>query len=213
MIVRLTFGKYKQKSIAEAFKLDKQYIYWLYAQHWFQKNHVNLYEETKKTINQYVPIINKNKFIVYTDGACPNNGSIKARSSIGIHFSEKNPIKIEDVGRPLELEHHSNNYAEMYAIYESLVLMKDKNITLPIEVHTDSSYCRSILLEWYEKWVRNNLLKNKKNLSIIQKTYQLYKGFENIKIFHVPSHSYKKNKTEHTYGNDIADKLARNSLK
>ena len=54
----------------------------------------------------------------------PNNGNGQARSSIGIHFSEKNPIKIEDIGRPLILDTHSNNYAEMNAIYECLKIIK-----------------------------------------------------------------------------------------
>ena len=29
----------------------------------------------------------RNKFIVYTDGACRNNGKASANSSIGIYFS------------------------------------------------------------------------------------------------------------------------------
>ena len=207
----LTFGKYKNKTVQEIFNYDKQYIKWLYKQPWFKIQHSEVYNVTKDIIINYHPIINENKFIVYTDGACTNNGSDKALSSIGIHFSEKNPVKIEDVGRPLIMEKHSNNYAEMMAIYECLSLIKENNITIPIEIYTDSTYCRLILLEWYDKWVRNNLLKNKKNLKIIEHTYNLYKSFENIKIIHVPSHTRKKD--EHSYGNHIADQLARNSIK
>ena len=99
----------------------------------------------------------------------------------------------------------------MSAIYESLRLIKEKDIKLPIELYTDSTYCRSILLEWYEKWVRNGLLHNKKNISIIQKTYDIYKEFDNLKIIHVPAHT--RNKDEHSYGNSIADQLARNVLR
>ena len=207
----LTFGKYKNKTIQDIFKLDKQYINWLCSQKWFHENHSELHAISVEVINEYRPVINDDKFIVYTDGACPNNGNSKARSSIGIHFSEKNSIKIEDVGSALNLTKHSNNYAEMSAIYESLRLIKEKDIKLPIELYTDSTYCRSILLEWYEKWVRNDLLHNKKNISIIQKTYDIYKEFDNLKIIHVPAHT--RNKDEHSYGNSIADQLARNVLR
>lgn len=207
----VTFGKYKNKTLEYIFKYDKHYVKWLYKQPWFKIQYSDIYNETKNIINNYNPKINKDKFIVYTDGACPNNGSDKAKSSIGIHFSEKNPVKIPDVGRPLIMQQHSNNYAEMMAIHECLALIKGNNINIPIELYTDSSYCRLILLEWYEKWVRNNLLKNKKNLEIIEKTYNLYKTFKDIKIIHVPSHT--KNNDEHSYGNHIADQLARNSIK
>ena len=33
------------------------------------------------------------KFIIYTDGACINNGRKNAKCSIGIHFSNKNKYK------------------------------------------------------------------------------------------------------------------------
>ena len=207
----LTFGKYKNKTIQDIFKDDKQYINWLCSQKWFHENHYELYTISVEVIDKYNPVINHDKFIVYTDGACPNNGNSKARSSIGVHFSEKNSVKIEDVGRALNLAKHSNNYSEMSAIYESLRLIKEKDIKLPIELYTDSTYCRSILLEWYEKWVRNDLLHNKKNISIIQKTYDIYKEFDNLKIIHVPAHT--RNKDEHSYGNSIADQLARNVLR
>ena len=207
----LTFGKYKNRSIDDVFKLDKHYIEWLSKQDWFKTQHIDMYHYSKNIVENFRPIINKDKFIVYTDGACPNNGSSKARSSIGIHFSEKNPIKIEDIGRPLILDTHSNNYAEMNAIYECLKIIKENNVTVPIELYTDSSYCRSILLEWYEKWIRNDLLKNKKNLDIIEKTYRVFKTFKDINIIHINSHTNKKD--EHSYGNHIADQLARNALR
>ena len=207
----LKFGKYKNKTIQDIFKQDKQYIKWLCSQTWFHENHSQLYEISVEEIKKYTPVINYEKFIVYTDGACPNNGNSKALSSIGIHFSEKNSIKIEDVGLALNRTKHSNNNAEMSAIYQCFALLKEKEITLPIELYTDSTYCRSILLEWYEKWVRNDLLRNKKNISIIKKTYDLYKDIGNIKIIHVPAHTNKKD--EHSYGNNIADQLARNALK
>ena len=37
---------------------------------------------------------------------------LKARSSIGIHFSDKNEYKIEDISEKLNVKNHSNNIAE-----------------------------------------------------------------------------------------------------
>ena len=70
-------------------------------------------------------------------------------------------------------------------------------------------YCRPILLEWW-KWI-SDLLKNKKNLDIIEKTYRVFKTFKDINIIHINSHTNKKD--EHSYGNHIADQLARNALR
>lgn len=207
----LTFGKYKNQNITEILKKDKYYIIWLLKQPWFEEKHIHLYNETKMIMNNYKQIINKDKFIIYTDGACPNNGSKKARSSIGIHFSDKNELKINDISEKLHDVNHSNNIAELMAIYKSLILVKENNITIPIFIYTDSSYCEKILNEWYEKWMRNNLLEGKKNLEIIKKTYDIFKSFNNVSIIKVKGHS--KNTDEHSYGNYIADKLATGALK
>ena len=102
-------------------------------------------------------------------------------------------------------------YENFEEIKKKIWLMLENKVNIPIELYTDSSYCRLILLEWYEKWVRNNLLKNKKNLNIIKKTYDIFKTFENINIIHINSHTNKKD--EHSCGNHIADQLARNALR
>lgn len=212
METKLTFGKYKDKSIAYIFDIDRDYILWLCSQPWYKERYRFLYDNSinliddKKHVEKY-----KDKFLVYTDGACPDNGNPKARSAIGIHFSEKNSIKINDIGEKLILSNHSNNIAELLAIKKALELLISNNIKTPIELYTDSSYCKSILEEWYEKWVRNNLLDNKKNLDIIKKTYDIYTKINNIKINYVKAHT--KNNDEHSYGNRIADKLARNAVK
>ena len=208
----LTFGKYKNKPLIDILEKDKQYIVWLCSQAWYKTRYPELHSSSIQLLNENKPTINENKFIVYTDGACPDNGKPNARSSIGIHFSEKNPIQIDDISETLDLNHHSNNIAELYAIYRSLKVMEEKEIGIPIELYTDSRYCQSILLEWYEKWVKNNLLHNKKNLSLIKKTFDLYKTFKNLKIFYVPGHS-ERTGDQHSYGNYLADKLAREAFK
>ena len=207
----LTFGKYKNKTINEIFTKDKQYINWLYSQLWFKKNHTELYQYSKNLIENHQPIVDKDKFILYTDGACSHNGNPKARSAIGIHYSEKNSIKRQDVSEKIISDFHSNNVAELKAILKSLELMKENNVNIPIYLYTDSRYCRSILIEWYEKWVLLNKLDDKKNIDLIKETYNIYKTFNNIEINYVKAHSNKND--EHSYGNRIADQLATNALK
>tara|TARA_B100001094_G_C17990773_1_gene700074 strand:+ start:308 stop:946 length:639 start_codon:yes stop_codon:yes gene_type:complete len=211
MMDQFSFGKYRTQLLSDVLNKDKQYVVWLITQPWYKTKYPKLYQESISLINSNKPVIDHNKFIVYTDGACPNNGNANAKSSIGIHFSERNPIHLEDISEVLQLDHHSNNLAELMAIYRSLEIMYQKKITLPIELYTDSKYCRSILLEWYEKWIKNDLLHNKKNLSLIKKTYDIYKKFNNIKIIHVRGHS-EKSGDQHSYGNYLADKLARNAF-
>ena len=55
------------------------------------------------------------------------------------------------------------------AIYKSLTLIKSNKINIPVFIYTDSSYCEKILNEWYEKWIRNDLLDGKKNIDLIKK--------------------------------------------
>ena len=111
----------------------------------------------------------------------------------------------------LDIQNPSNNVAELYAIYYSLKLLKKNKIDLPIELFTDSSYCRSILLEWYETWIKTNTLKDKKNIDLIKKTHSIYKTIKDINIYYVKGHS--KNTDEHSHGNRIADRLARSIFK
>jgi|TARA_B100001094_G_C18191926_1_gene807882 ribonuclease HI len=211
METKITFGKYKGKSIEYIYNIDKQYILWLCSQTWYKERHTGLYNASIKIMDNIKIEKYEDKFLVYTDGACPDNGTPKARSSIGIHFSEKNSIKLNDIGEKLILNNHSNNIAELLAIKKALELLISNNIKVPIQLYTDSSYCKSILDEWYNKWVKNNLLDNKKNLDIIKKTYDLYTEINNITIYYVKAHT--NNNDEHSYGNRMADKLARNAIK
>ena len=210
MNLQFDFGKYKNVDLKNVFQKDKQYIIWLLSQEWYKQFHGEMYYESLNLIDNYQPKISDKIFTVYTDGACPNNGSKNARSSIGVYFPEKNNIKLKNISKPLQTDNHSNNVAELTAILEALKIIKSSEIDLPIHLYTDSSYCRSILIEWYEKWVRNNLLKNKKNLSLIKTTYDLYQTM-NVTIHHVKAHT--KNEDEHSYGNRMADHLATSVLK
>ena len=207
----LTFGKYKNQAINEIFKKDKNYIEWLCKQSWFIERHKPLYNQCISEIENYNPTCYEDKFLVYTDGACPNNGSPNAISSIGIHFSDKNKVKLQDISEKLNVRNPSNNVAELTAILRCCQIIKENNIEIPIHLYTDSSYCKDILNEWYEKWLTNDLLHNKKNLELIEETYSIFKSIDNMFIHHVKGHTRKTD--EHSYGNYVADQLARNAFK
>ena len=89
-------------------------------------------------------------------------------------------------------------------------MIKENNIKISVKLYTDSSYCYKIINEWYDKWIKNNLLDNKKNLDIIERIMKLYKTMD-IKLFHVKAHT--KNLDEHSIGNRIADQLSKNALR
>ena len=57
------------------------------------------------------------------------------------------------------------------------------------------------------KWIRNDLLKNKKNLDLIKETYNIYKTI-NVELFLIKAHTNKQD--DHSIGNRIADQLAKN---
>ena len=96
-MLTFTFGKYKNQSIHEVFQKDRQYIKWLCSQLWFKKNHYNLYEGSMNEFNEYTPKINKDKFIDYTDGACPNNGKTGKKSAgIGVFFPHDESLNISE---------------------------------------------------------------------------------------------------------------------
>lgn len=208
--MNLSFGKYKDKSCNEIFTKDKHYIIWLCDQSWFKEQHNELYNYCMNIKNSEKIKKNDNVFIIYTDGACSNNGMKNPKCSIGVHFSEKNKIKLGDVSERLFVEDPSNNVAELYAILRSFEMVKENNIKISVKLYTDSSYCYKIINEWYDKWIKNNLLDNKKNLDIIERIMKLYKTMD-IKLFHVKAHT--KNLDEHSIGNRIADQLAKNALR
>ena len=152
--------------------------------------------------------INYDKFIVYTDGACRNNGKHNALSSIGIYFSNRNLHKIDNISEVLKLSKHTNNIAELTAINKSLTLIKQNDIKLPVHLYTDSEYSLNVLTKWYPNWTEKQK-KTKKNIPLIKDTYDLCMDV-NPKIHHIKAHTNLED--EHSLGNAIADQLANDAL-
>jgi ribonuclease HI len=166
----------------------------------------NIKSNYKITIN--MTNIYYDKFIVYTDGACRNNGKSNALSSIGIYFSNRNLKKIDSVSEVLKMNNHTNNIAELTAINKSLRIIKENDIKLPIQLYTDSQYSIKTLTKWYPNWSEKDK-KTKKNVPLITDTYNLICDIK-PELNYVKAHT--GNGDEHSLGNAIADQLANDAL-
>ena len=203
----LSFGKYKNVTLADIHKKDEKYLLWLNTQPWFVIKFEDLHNQTTKLLNTTIksPVINEKSFIIYTDGSCPENGTKKARGGIGIHFSPHNKIKLEDISIKLDIDNPTNNKTELMAIERALEVCIMNNITKQIILYTDSQYSLKCITLWYPEWVRKNKLQGKKNVDILQRIDVLMKQVS-IQFEHIKAHTGLKD--EHSRGNYIADSLA-----
>jgi ribonuclease HI len=153
---------------------------------------------------------------VFVDGACSNNGKEGATAGIGVYIPKKD-IKISQnllnffAETNIEDNTVSNNRAELCAIYKALlVLSKGKT---DINIYSDSQYSINCLTKFYPNWVKQNKLKGKKNLDIIQPIMALQCMVSNkVSFIHINSHTKRPDETTAEFyvwnGNDIVDKLA-----
>jgi len=143
--------------------------------------------------------------IIYTDGACSNNGNKDAKAGLGIFFGDNHELNVSEplprlAGTP------TNQLAELYAIYWALYLclekadMKDKNII----IYTDSQYSIDCLTTWFSGWEKKGWkTANKQPVKHIELIRQIKHIMDqlNVRFVHVKGHS-------NDYGNDQADALA-----
>jgi ribonuclease HI len=165
-----------------------------------------------------------NKFSVYTDGSCLNNGKKNSIGAIGIYFSEDDE---DNLGQVIDNEGNkvTNQTMELLACVQALKIIKDKNTNGSkakiIYVYTDSTYLINCMTKWYTSWEKNGWKNSKgkdvENKELIQLLYGLKTDF--IVIFkHVRSHQDPPSNTtsdeyNHWYGNYMADKLATEACK
>lgn len=154
------------------------------------------------------------KILVFTDGACTNNGKKYAKAGYGVHFPNND---YEDVSEPFLIKPITNQRAELYAIYQALNIISNENgkINERIDLYTDSQYSIDCLTKWIKSWEKNGWKvkggKPVKNLDIIKPTYRYIKQ-NPLKVFlhHVKSHTGKTD--FESVHNDVADKLATSGL-
>jgi ribonuclease HI len=212
-IALIPFGKYRNITLTDIYSKDKKYLIWLNTQPWFQikftdihKSLIQLLDENKEKIE-----INRDTVVIYTDGACKNNGSKNkvVSAGVGIHFSYNNHIKMTDISMKLDIDTPTNNKAELIAILFALQECHKNNITDKIIIYTDSQYCIDAITKWYDQWLNDGTIHNKKNVSFIQPIKSIMKML-NVSFIHVRAHSKKQD--IRSLGNEIADQLATRCL-
>lgn len=207
----VTFGKYRHNSVKDIVKKDYQYSQWLITQPWFTIKHKELHHLFLQEMNDInkKEILPQDTFIIYTDGACKHNGSDKARAGIGVYFNKHNSIDIPNVSERLHTIKQTNNVAELTAILRALELCDKHNIDKKILIYTDSDYSMKCIEIWYPQWKKENKMKDRKNVDILQKIDKLYEKLD-VKFKHIRSHTGLTD--IHSKGNEMADRLAVQSL-
>lgn len=148
-------------------------------------------------------ILYMDNIIVFTDGACSNNGKINAKAGIGIYFSEND---IRNVSRRVDGK-QSNNTAELTAIIEVFnILAKDILNNRNILIVTDSEYSIKCCTTYGKKCHDKNWTKDMPNKELVKLAYNLCSKFPNVQFKHVDAHTGRDDFFSN--GNDNADKLA-----
>ena len=141
--------------------------------------------------------------VIYTDGACRNNGKAKNSVGFGVVAVDETTDELVFAHRRL-CENTTNNREELKAILYAL-LKFGYNTMDPIIVYSDSSYCVNTFNEWMYNWARNGWIKSDKktpeNLDLIKEYYAyVNKGYK-IDLRKIKGHAGHK-------WNELADQLA-----
>ena len=125
---------------------------------------------------------------VYTDGASSGNPGPAGLGVVLLYGDHKKEIS-ESIGRA------TNNVAELNAIKRALELIKRTD--LPVEIHTDSTYCIGVLTKGWKPAM---------NQELIHGIRKLMGRFKQLKLLKVKGHSGVQ-------GNERADALATAGIK
>lgn len=150
------------------------------------------------------------KTIIYTDGACPNNGRA-TQAGIGVFYGYNDSRNMSSL---FNMNNPTNNRAELAAILIALENTPDHDI----EICTDSKYSISCLTKWLQKWKTNQWktasglpVKNKEIIVNIAK----YLETKNVSFRYVSNNNHiiptPSSSPDH-HGNYMADRLANNAL-
>lgn len=157
------------------------------------------------------PSLPQEELVVFTDGACINNGKKNARAGLGVYFPNK---ELPSLSLSLDGK-QTNNRAELMAIKMAL---KKCNNKVRLIVYTDSKYSINCITKWGPNWEQKKW-KNWKghdvsNKELIKEILDIYRKY-NVELRHVRSHQPEPIdpvKYKIWYGNRMADKLANQGI-
>ena len=154
-------------------------------------------------------------FVIYTDGACTNNGKQNSKGGIGLYCQDQ-----LHVSRQIKSSKITNNVCELTAILEALLWVEThmKDIE-SVEICTDSSYSIQCVTSWIHGWKQNNWrtaankpVKNKRLIVTIYETLQRLQPQVKISFRYVSNHDHRVPpedcQDQDWVGNYKADRLA-----
>ena len=145
--------------------------------------------------------------LVYTDGACRNNGKPSACAGIGIYFG---PNDGRNVSRRITGK-QTNNVAELTAIIETYTIIKGDILSgKDITIFSDSEYAIRCCTTYGKKCVNRWDTIDIPNKDLVRHAYELFCELPNVKFVHIDAHTGKQD--IHSKGNAEADKLATQCL-
>ena len=145
--------------------------------------------------------------IIYTDGACPGNGTASAKAGYGV-FWPKRP-ELSAYGFLPNSSGQTNQRAELTAVLVAVDQLIDNHIDGPVEIRTDSDYAVRGLTSWYRRWESLGWKVEVKNIDLFRLIIQTCRnrmrsgpsGLNLVYLRHIRGHSGD-------VGNDEADRLA-----
>lgn len=149
--------------------------------------------------------------VVYTDGACRNNGKVGARAGMGVFFG---PTSLSNFSAPLRGPKQTNQRAELVAILNAFRLIEMREEGCRWDIRTDSQYAINCITQWAARWERNGWVNTKgfpvENQDAIKPILNhIRRGNEQMGAFvtftHVDAHSGEE-------GNEAADSLAQKGI-
>ena len=151
-----------------------------------------------------------NPIIVFTDGACSNNGKPSAKAGIGVYFDKED---IRNVSKRVTGK-QSNNTAELSAVLEVFKVLKEEiDSKRDIIIYSDSEYTIKCCGSYGEKCKKKGW-KNKKgyipNHELVSELYELFLINPNVTIYHVKAHTGLSD--DLSLGNEGADRLANEAI-
>lgn len=147
--------------------------------------------------------------IVFTDGACSNNGKKNAKAGFGVYFGKNDPRNTSKrvIGK------QTNNVAELSAIIEVFTILKEEiESGQKIIIYSDSKISIGWCSTTGKKYDSMNWTKKGgiPNIELIKKGYNLCKDHPNVLLEHVRAHTGLSD--ELSLGNEEADRLANEAI-
>lgn len=159
-------------------------------------------------LKKETPIETENNLIVFTDGACTNNGKKNARASFAVAY----PYHPEwNYAEEILEDKKSNNVGEFNALVYAIEHCNtiDPEFKKTLIVYTDSMLLVNTVTKWMSNWKRNGWKKADgeeiANLELVQKIDTL---LENRKCSLKYTKAHTGSSNWEAINNDIVDKLA-----